>query len=138
MHEAVYGDRALSAARYRVYRKARAGEHVAAHENIGLGGLACYGIGYDGAVGLQFDLRALQKLAPYRALAYRKQEVIAGDDDGIVFVILRGEAMVFIINAGAFFEHDSLDAAVFLYDLLGAPAVFELYAVLKGLFDLIL
>ena len=136
--EAVDGDHALAAVCDRVDGESRAVAHVAAHEDIGLGGLPGHGVGLRGAVAVELDLGALQQLAPFCALTDGHQHVGAGDGDRLVLVIDGGEAMLGVIDAGTLFEYNPGHSPVFGQDLLRPPAVADDDSFLLDLRDLVL
>ena len=138
MDEAVDGDHALAAVCDRVDGESRAVAHVAAHEDIGLGGLPGHGVGLRGAVAVELDLGALQQLAPFCALTDGHQHVGAGDGDRLVLVIDGGEAMLGVIDAGTLFEYNPGHSPVFGQDLLRTPAVADDDSFLLDLRNLIL
>ena len=79
MHKAVDGDGALLACRNGVDGEPRAGDHVAAREDVGLAGLEGDGVNDDGAVPAALDLGAVQHRAEVHLLAGGRDDAIDGE-----------------------------------------------------------
>lgn len=65
--------------------------HVSAHEDIRLSGLIGQLIRHDGRT-VEGHVLALQQIAPDASLAYRENQAVTINPDGLIFVIGRREA----------------------------------------------
>ena len=134
MHVAVQGDSALAAGRDRVDGKLRAGDHVAAGEDVGLRGLIRHAVGLDGAVAVEgHGLR--RDMAEVNALADSADD--GRDLDGLE--LTGADRLAAALRVGLAQLHDldleGLDLAVFAEDLGRCAQEAELHALFHGFRD---
>ena len=127
-YEAVDGNGALLAGGDRVDRELRAGEDVAADEDVRLRGLVGEAVRLRGIAAAELYALAIEHAAPLDALADGDEHEVRRNGDRIVLVVFRGKFVVFVKDGNALFEDDAGDAAVRDLKFLRAPAVVDLYA----------
>ena len=127
LHESVDGDGTLTACCDGIDGKLGAGVHIAANENIGLGGLISKGICHSPVSAAQFHLRASQQVTPLDALTDGQEHPVTRNGFGVIFVIGRSKAAFRIPNAGATLEYDAGDLSILGQNLLGTPTAVDGY-----------
>ena len=119
--------------------KARTGIDVAAHKDIGLGGLVGLGIGKGTLATAKLHLGASQQVAPHNGLANRHDHAVGIDTTQIVLIVLGRKTALVVKDARAALKGDATYATGLVQvNLLGAPAAADVSAVLNGLATLLL
>ena len=137
MDETVDGLISLTARRDGVDGEPGSRKDVAAHEDIRLGGLAGDRIGDGRSVPVQLHSAARKQFSPFHGLADGKKHVPAGKGDGILLVVGRIEAPLFVPDGCALLKYDADRLSIFCQDLPGPPAVHDGDALFFGLFHFV-
>ena len=87
--------------------KARTGVDVAAHKDVGLGGLIGLGIGKGALAATKLHLRASQQIAPHNGLANRHDYAVGIDTTQIVLVVLGRKTALVVKDTRAALEGDT-------------------------------
>ena len=113
--------------------------HVAAHEDIGLGGLVGQRIGHGVIAAPELHLGSLQQAAPLNGLANGKDHMVCCQLHGLVLVINGREPLGLGVDGPqALLEDNGGHMAVFVHlQLLGTPAIVDLNVFLQSLGNLI-
>ena len=139
LHKAMDGHRGLVAGGDSVDGKAGAGVDVAAHKDVGFGGLVSLGIGKGTLAAAELHLGASQQVAPHNGLANRHDDTVGIDTAQIVLVVLGRKTALVVKDARAALEGDTAHTTGLVQvNLLGAPAAADVSAVLNGLATLLL
>ena len=139
LHKAMDGHRGLVAGGDSVDGKAGAGVDVAAHKDVGLGGLIGLGIGKGTLAAAELHLGASQQVAPHNGLPDRHDDTIGIDAAQIVLVVLGRKTAFVVKDTRAALEGDTAHTTGLVQvNLLGAPAAADVSAVLNGLATLLL
>ena len=119
--------------------KARTGIDVAAHKDVGFGGLVGLGIGKGTLAAAELHLGASQQVAPHNGLPDRHDDTIGIDAAQIVLVVLGRKTAFVVKDTRAALEGDTAHTTGLVQvNLLGAPATADVSAVLNGLATLLL
>ena len=139
LHKAMDGHRGLVAGGDSVDGKAGAGVDVAAHKDVGFGGLVSLGIGKGALAAAELHLGASQQVAPHNGLANRHDDTVGIDTAQIVLVVLGRKTALVVKDTRAALEGDTTHTTGLVQvNLLGAPAAADVSAVLNGLATLLL
>jgi hypothetical protein len=138
MYMPVHGFACQFSAGDRIDRKACAVVYVTACEDILLGSLEGNRIGLDRAVAVDFNRSSLKQVSHDNGLTDGKENILCGEFNGLVLVILRVETMFCVKYAGALLEYDTGDPAVLGKDFLRSPAVAYFDAFFLRLSDFII
>ena len=139
LHKAVDGDSGLVTGSDGVDSKARTGVDVAAHKDVGLGGLIGLGIGKGTLAAAKLHLGASQQVAPHNGLADGHDHAIGIDAAQIVLVVLGRKPALVVKDARAALKGNATYATGLVQvNLLGTPAAADVRAVLNGLTALLL
>ena len=134
LHKAMDGHRGLVAGGDSVDGKAGAGVDVAAHKDVGFGGLVSLGIGKGTLTAAELHLGASQQVAPHNGLANRHDDTVGIDTAQIVLVVLGRKTALVVKDTRAALEGDTAHTTGLVQvNLLGAPAAADVSAVLNGL-----
>ena len=139
LHKAMDGHRGLVTGGDSVDGKAGAGVDVAAHKDVGFGGLVSLGIGKGTLAAAELHLGASQQVAPHNGLANRHDHAVGIDAAQIVLVVLGRKPALVVKDTRAALEGDTAHTTGLVQvNLLGAPAAADVSAVLNGLATLLL
>ena len=139
MHKAVDGHGGLVTGSDGVDGKARTGVDVAAHKDVGLGGLVGLRIGKGTLATAKLHLGASQQVAPHDGLTDRHDHAVGVDTTQVVLVVLGRKTALVVKDTRAALEGDTAHTTGLVQmDLLGAPAAADVGAVLNGLATLLL
>ncbi len=105
--------------------KAWAGINVTAYKDIFLCRLIGPGIGLRSLVSVQLNSFSVKQPAPFNGLANGRKHVISFHGHGVIFVILRIEPAVRVLNGSALLKHNGLYSAVLCQDFFRAPATVD-------------
>ena len=134
LHKAMDGHRGLVTGGDSVDGKAGAGVDVAAHKDVGLGGLIGLGIGKGTLAAAELHFGASQQVAPHNGLANRHDDTVGIDTAQVVLVVLGRKTALVVKDTRAALEGDTADTTGLVQvNLLGAPAAADVRAVLNGL-----
>ena len=134
LHKAMDGHRGLVTGGDSVDGKAGAGIDVAAHKDVGFGGLVSLGIGKGTLAAAELHLGASQQVAPHNGLANRHDDTVGIDTAQIVLVVLGRKTALVVKDTRAALEGDTAyTTGLVQVNLLGAPAAADVGAVLNGL-----
>ena len=119
--------------------KAGAGVDVAAHKDVGLGGLIGLGVGESALAAAKLHLGASQQVAPHDGLADGHDHAVGVDTAQVVLVVLGRKTALVVRDARAALKGNAAHTTGLVQvDLLGAPAAADVCAVLDGLATLLL
>ena len=119
--------------------KARTGVDVAAHKDVGLGGLVGLGVGKSTLAAAKLHLGASQQVAPHNGLANRHDDTVGIDTAQIVLVVLGRKPALIVKDTRAALEGDTAHmTGLVQVNLLGTPAAADVGTVLNGLATLLL
>ena len=139
LHKAMDGHGSLVAGGNGIDGKAGAGVDVAAHKDVGFGGLVSLGIGQGALAAAELHLGASQQVAPHNGLANRHDDTVGIDTAQIVLVVLGRKTALVVKDTRAALEGDTAHTTGLVQvNLLGTPAAADVGAVLNGLATLLL
>ena len=139
LHKAMDGDGGLVTGGDGIDGKARTGVDIAAHKDVGLGGLVGLGIGKGTPAAAKLHLGASQQVAPHNGLANRHDDAVGIDTAQIVLVVFGRKPALVVKDTRAALEGDTAHTTGLVQvNLLGAPAAADVRAVLNGLATLLL
>ena len=139
LHKAMDGHGSLVAGGNGIDGKAGAGVDVAAHKDVGFGGLVSLGIGQGALAAAELHLGASQQVAPHNGLANRHDDTVGIDTAQIVLVVLGRKTALVVKDTRAALEGDAAHATGLVQvNLLGAPSAADVRAILNGLATLLL
>ena len=139
LHKAVDGHGGLVTGGDGIDGKTRTGVDVAAHKDVGLGGLVGLGIGKGALTAAKLHLGASQQVAPHDGLTDRHDHAVGVDTTQVVLIVLGRKTALVVKDARAALKGDATYATGLVQvDLLGAPAAADVRAVLNGLATLFL
>ena len=139
LHKAMDGHGGLVTGGDGVDSKAGTGVDVAAHKDVGLGGLVRLRIGKGTLAAAELHLGASQQVAPHNGLANRHDHAVGIDAAQIVLVVLGRKPALVVKDTRAALKGDTAHTTGLVQvNLLGAPAAANVRAVLNGLATLLL
>ena len=139
LHKAMDGHGGLVTGGDGIDGKARTGIDVAAHKDVGFGGLVGLGIGKGALTTAKLHLGASQQVAPHDGLANRHDHAVGIDATQIVLVVLGRKTALVVKDTRAALEGDAAHTTGLVQvNFLGAPTAADVRAVLNGLATLLL
>ena len=139
LHKAVDGHSGLVTGGDGVDGKAGTGVDVAAHKDVGLGGLVRLRIGEGTLAAAELHLGASQQVAPHNGLANRHDDAVGIDTAQVALVVLGHKTALVVKDTRAALEGDSAHTTrIVQVNLLGTPAAADVSAILDGLTTLLL
>ena len=139
LHKAMDGHGGLVAGGDGIDGKAGAGVDVAAHKDVGFGGLVGLGIGKGTLAAAKLNLGASQQVAPHDGLTNRHDHTVGVDAAQVALVVLRRKTALVVRDARAALKGNATYATGLVQvDLLGAPTAADVRAVFDGLATLFL
>ena len=139
LHKAMDGHGGLVAGGDGIDGKARAGIDVAAHKDVGLGGLIGLGIGESTLAAAKLHLGASQQVAPHNGLTDRHDHAVGIHAAQVVLIVLGRKTALVVRDTRAALKGNAAHATGLVQmDLLGTPTAADVRAVLDGLATLFL
>ena len=89
--------------------KLRPGKAVATHEDVLLGGLVGQFVGHRIDTAHKFHFRVFEQIFEDDRLSNGEDDQVGIQRNRFFLIVLRGEAVVFVIHGGAFLEDDAGD-----------------------------